>query len=142
MVIELQALQGDVGREVGRFASRELERRLSPEFRNRLDDVIVFAPLTRDEVRRITRMQLDHIIETATARGKSIEITEEAVDALVSEGFSMAYGARYLKRVIDDRVKIPLSQMWGAADAFRVTARDNAVVVEALPSILAEPLSC
>jgi ATP-dependent Clp protease ATP-binding subunit ClpC len=129
--------------EVRGHVMRELERRLSPEFRNRLDDVIVFAPLTRDEVRRITRMQLDAVIETATTRGKSIEITEEAVDALGSEGFSMAYGARYLKRVIDDRVKIPLSQMWGSADAFRVTARDNAVVVEATtPSILAEPLSC
>jgi ATP-dependent Clp protease ATP-binding subunit ClpC len=129
--------------EVRGHVMRELERRLSPEFRNRLDDVIVFAPLTRDEVRRITRMQLDAVIETATTRGKSIEITEEAVDALGSEGFSMAYGARYLKRVIDDRVKIPLSQMWGSADAFRVTARDNAVVVEATTrSILAEPLSC
>jgi hypothetical protein len=45
-----------------------------------------------------------------------------------------------LKRVIDDRVKIPLSQIWATGEAFRVTARDNAIVVEA--TILAEPLSC
>ena len=122
---------------------RELERRLSPEFRNRLDDVIVFAPLTRDEVRRIARLQLDQLIETATTRGKSVEIGEEAVDVLVRDGYSMAYGARYLKRVIDDRVKIPLSQIWASGEAFRVTARDNAIVVEAVsPAILGEPVSC
>ena len=52
------------------------------------------------------------------------------------DGFSMAYGARYLKRVIDDRVKIPLSQIWATADAFRVTARDSQIVVEAAsPSV-------
>jgi ATP-dependent Clp protease ATP-binding subunit ClpA len=132
----------DVGLDdVRGLVMRELERRLSPEFRNRLDEVIVFAPLTKDEVRRIARLQLDRVIETATTRGKSIEITEEAVDVLVREGFSMAYGARYLKRVIDDRVKIPLSQIWGSAGAFRVTARDNAIVVEA-SGVLAEPLGC
>ena len=128
--------------EVRGHVMRELERRLSPEFRNRLDDVIVFAPLTRDEVRRIARLQLDHVIETATTRGKSLEISEEAVDLLVTEGFSMAYGARFLKRVIDDRVKIPLSEIWATADVFRVTARDNAIVVEAVPTALGEALSC
>ena len=97
---------------------RELERRLSPEFRNRLDEVIVFAPLTRDEAAPIAGIQLDRVIATAIARGKEVEITPEALDEIVREGYSLAYGARFLKRVIDDRVKIPLSQMWGAANRF------------------------
>ena len=109
---------------------RELERRLSPEFRNRLDDVIVFAPLTRDEAARVARIQLDRVIATAITRGKEVVVTSEALDEIVRQGHSLAYGARFLKRVIDDRVKIPLSQMWGASNRFRVTASAGDIVVE------------
>ncbi len=109
---------------------RELERRLSPEFRNRLDDVIVFAPLTRDEAARVARIQLDRVIATAITRGKEVVVTPEALDEIVRQGHSLAYGARFLKRVIDDRVKIPLSQMWGASNRFRVTAREGDILVE------------
>jgi ATP-dependent Clp protease ATP-binding subunit ClpA len=109
---------------------REIERRLSPEFRNRIDDVIVFAPLTRSEVERIARMHLDRIIATANARGKHVEITSEALDAIVREGYSVAYGARFLKRVIDDRIKIPISQLWLSSDCFRVTVVEGEVTIE------------
>ena len=119
---------------------RELERRLSPEFRNRIDDVIVFAPLTKDEVGRITRIHLDRIVATTTARGKHLEMTPEAIDAIVREGYSLAYGARFLKRVIDDRVKIPLSQIWSSAESFRVTVVGDRVVVE--PSAVEQAVSC
>jgi len=111
---------------------RELDRRLSPEFRNRLDEVIVFAPLTRDEASRIAQIHLDRVVAIATARGKEVIITREAIDELVREGHSLAYGARFLKRVIDDRVKIPLSQMWAGANRFRVVLANGEVVVEAL----------
>jgi ATP-dependent Clp protease ATP-binding subunit ClpA len=110
---------------------RELERRLSPEFRNRLDDVIVFEPLTREEVARIARMQLDRVIATAIARGKEVIVTSEALEELVRQGHSLAYGARFLKRVIDDRIKIPLSQLWSQADRFVVTAAKGEIVVQA-----------
>jgi ATP-dependent Clp protease ATP-binding subunit ClpA len=109
---------------------RELERRFSPEFRNRLDEVIVFAPLTREEVARIAGMHLSRLVTTATAKGKTLEITQEAIDEIVREGHSLAYGARFLKRVIDDRVKIPLSQMWASGDRFRVAMVDGQVNVE------------
>ena len=120
---------------------RELERRLSPEFRNRLDDVIVFAPLARHEVLTIAQLQLDRLVETARGLGKTIEITPEAVEAIVREGFSLAYGARYLKRVIDDKVKIPLSQQWSSGQAFRVDAIDGTVSVEAT-AVPAEAAVC
>jgi ATP-dependent Clp protease ATP-binding subunit ClpA len=111
---------------------RELERRLSPEFRNRLDEVIVFAPLTRDEAARVARIQLDRVIATAVARGKEVAVAPDALDEIVRQGHSLAYGARFLKRVIDDRVKIPLSQMWAGANRFRVGIANGEVVVEAL----------
>ena len=116
---------------------REVERRLTPEFRNRIDDVIVFTPLTKDEVARIARMHLDRIVATAHARGKQVVVTPEAVDAIVREGYSMTFGARFLKRVIDDRIKIPLSLAWGDADAFRVTAVDGQVNLETLTATVA-----
>jgi ATP-dependent Clp protease ATP-binding subunit ClpC len=116
---------------------REVERRLSPEFRNRIDDVIVFAPLTKDEVGRIARLHLDRIVATSNARGKQVEITPSAIDAIVQEGYSMTYGARFLKRVIDDRVKIPLSLAWGSGDSFRVTVVDGVITVESAAEVVA-----
>ncbi|HXG87108.1 MAG TPA: ATP-dependent Clp protease ATP-binding subunit [Vicinamibacterales bacterium] len=110
---------------------RELERRLSPEFRNRLDDVIVFAPLTRDEVTRIATMHLDRLAATALASGKHLDVTSDALDAIARQGHSLAFGARFLKRVIDDLVKIPLSQQWSLADRFQVAVVDGAVVLAA-----------
>ena len=121
---------------------RELERRLSPEFRNRIDDVIVFAPLTREEVGRIARIHLDRIVATSAARGKTVAITAAAIEAIVQEGYSVAYGARFLKRVIDERVKIPLSQVWTQAERFVVQVVDGRVVVEPQASPMAEVLAC
>ena len=116
---------------------REVERRLSPEFRNRIDDVIVFTPLTKDEVARIARIHLDRLVATSSARGKEVAITPEAIDAIVQEGYSMTYGARFLKRVIDERVKIPLSLAWSSADQFRVTVVDGQISVEPAAQVVA-----
>ena len=121
---------------------RELERRFSPEFRNRIDDVIVFAPLTKDEVARIAGIHLDRIVATSAARGKTVEMAPDAVDAIVRDGYSMGYGARFLKRVIDDTVKIPLSQLWSSADSFRVTVVAERVVVEPQSSAIEQVALC
>jgi ATP-dependent Clp protease ATP-binding subunit ClpA len=122
---------------------RELQRRLSPEFRNRLDDVIVFSPLTRDEVEQVARIQLDRVTAAAAARGKTLEVTPEALAAIVQEGHSLAYGARFLKRVIDDRVKIPMSQQWNSADHFRVVVANGEICVQSADSgRLAQAVAC
>jgi ATP-dependent Clp protease ATP-binding subunit ClpC len=121
---------------------RELERRLSPEFRNRIDDVIVFSPLTRPEVARIAQLHLDRIAATAASRGKEVQVTAESVDVIVREGYSMAFGARFLKRKIDDLVKIPLSQSWSSADRFRVGVVDDRVVVEPIGLDAREVVAC
>jgi ATP-dependent Clp protease ATP-binding subunit ClpA len=117
---------------------RELERRLSPEFRNRLDEVIVFSPLTAEEVSRIARIQLDKLAATVMARGKRLDVTPAAMDGLVREGHSLAFGARFLKRVIDDRVKIPLSEIWNTAERFSVDMVDGAITVTAATAEAAE----
>src|SRR5262249_20447277 len=91
---------------------RELERRFSPEFRNRIDEVIIFSPLSKDEVRQIALQQIDKIGRTLARTGRSLVVTPDALEALVTQGYSLAYGARFLKRVIETKVKLPISQRW------------------------------
>jgi ATP-dependent Clp protease ATP-binding subunit ClpA len=109
---------------------RELERRFAPEFRNRIDEVVLFAPLSRDEVREIARHYLGAVERALSAAGKRLRIDDEALALLVSQGYSLAYGARFLKRVIDERVKLPISMHWHESNDFHVRARDGQVIVE------------
>ncbi len=118
----LDQVQGEI--------NRELERRFSPEFRNRIDQVVLFQPLTKDEVREITLKYIDEVASTLKRWNKTLTIEPEALEKLVTEGYSLAYGARFLKRVIDDRIKLPLSQQWKDANAFKATVRDGQVVLE------------
>jgi ATP-dependent Clp protease ATP-binding subunit ClpA len=118
--------------------NRELERRFPPEFRNRIDQVVVFEPLTKDEVREITLKYLDEVSASLKRWSKQIHVEPEAVEKLVTDGYSPAYGARFLKRVIDDQIKLPLSQHWKDSNHFRASLKDGQVVVEAaVPRLVA-----
>ena len=109
---------------------RELERRFPPEFRNRIDEVVLFAPLTKPEVRRIAQMYLEEVASRLQARGKSLQVDDDALDLIVEKGHSLAYGARFLKRVIDEHVKLPISEHWGVDQQFRVRAAGDRIVVD------------
>jgi len=108
---------------------KEVENHFSPEFLNRIDDIIVFSPLTREEVREISRRYLERIGQSLTAQGKTFAVTEEALDLLVEIGFSLKYGARFLKRRIDERVKIPITQHWKEGQDFYVEALGGELTV-------------
>jgi ATP-dependent Clp protease ATP-binding subunit ClpA len=112
--------------------NKELERRFPPEFRNRIDQVVLFAPLTHDEVRAIALNYIEQVSATLKRSNKTMTIEPDALEKLVTDGYSLAYGARFLKRVIDDRIKLPLSQQWKEANNFRVTLRDDQIAVEAV----------
>jgi ATP-dependent Clp protease ATP-binding subunit ClpA len=112
--------------------NKELERRFPPEFRNRIDQVVLFAPLTHDEVRAIALKYIEQVSETLKRSNKTVTIEPDALEKLVTDGYSLAYGARFLKRVIDDRIKLPLSQQWKEANSFRVVLRDDQIAVEAV----------
>jgi ATP-dependent Clp protease ATP-binding subunit ClpA len=116
---------------------RELERRFPPEFRNRIDEVVLFGPLARDEVRQIARQYLRAIEQTLSAAEKTLCIDEDALELLVSQGYNLAYGARFLKRVIDERVKVPISAKWSENAYFHVRVKDGEVVVDAASVALA-----
>jgi ATP-dependent Clp protease ATP-binding subunit ClpA len=119
---------------------RELERRFPPEFRNRIDEVVLFAPLTHDDVRWIAEHEIENLARTLERSGRRLDVEPHAVEQIVEDGYSLAFGARFLKRVIDDRIKLPLSQQWKETNAFRVSVRDEQVVVEAVgPRLLIAP---
>ena len=111
---------------------RELERRFSPEFRNRIDEVVLFAPLTRDDVRQIARGYLTQLEHTMARAGKTMAIDDEAIELLASEGHSVAFGARFLKRVIDERIKLPITLHWNEGPQFHVSVAGQQIVVDAV----------
>ena len=109
---------------------RELERRFPPEFRNRIDEVVLFAPLTHDQVREIAKHYLREVKLALAKGGKTIQLDPDALELIVSQGYSLAYGARFLKRVIDERIKLPIGTRWREGSHFHVRVIDGQVVVE------------
>jgi ATP-dependent Clp protease ATP-binding subunit ClpC len=117
-----EQIQGEIMRELG--------RRFPPEFRNRIDEVVLFAPLARDDVREIARQYLGTVEQTLSAAGKTLRIDDDALELLVSQGYSLAYGARFLKRAIDERVKLPISAKWRESSHFHVRVQNGEVIVD------------
>lgn len=108
---------------------KEAERLFSTEFLNRIDDIIVFSPLSREEVKEIARMHLKRLRTRMKAESKELEVNEDALNFLVEHGYSMKYGARFLKRVIDDMVKIPITLNWNDGNYFRVCIEEGHIAI-------------
>src|SRR5262249_15528049 len=108
---------------------RELERRFSPEFRNRIDEVVVFRPLSVDEVRQIALQQIAKVARSLQKAGRTLSVLPDALEQLVKEGYSLEYGARFLKRVIESRIKLPISQRWTEGEHYTVMLRDGQIEV-------------
>ncbi|HZS05177.1 MAG TPA: ATP-dependent Clp protease ATP-binding subunit [Blastocatellia bacterium] len=106
--------------EIKRAVMQAAETRFSPEFRNRIDEIVVFSPLTEDEVKQIAQLYLGSLQRSMERQGKRVVITEAALNKLVEQGFSPAYGARFLKRTIDEQVKLPITNLWKAFTSFTV----------------------
>ncbi|MCP1373968.1 ATP-dependent chaperone ClpB [Dyella lutea] len=81
-----------------------------PEFINRLDDIVVFHPLTKPQIRQIARIQLRSLEKRLAERQLGLTISEKALDLLGNVGFDPVYGARPLKRAIQQQVENPLSR--------------------------------
>jgi len=115
---------------------RELERRFPPEFRNRIDEVVLFAPLTHDEVREIAKHYLTQVKVTLAGVGKTLQVDDDALELIVTQGYNIGFGARFLKRAIDERIKLPISAHWKDGSHFQVKVKDGQVVVEPAPARL------
>ena len=88
----------------------ELKRTFNPEFINRLDEIVVFHPLGEDHIKSIARIQLKSLMGRLESQGFEVEVSEELLTKLVHAGFDPVYGARPLKRAIQQKVENPLAQ--------------------------------
>ncbi len=86
-----------------------LKRAFRPELLNRLDEVIVFHPLTQEQLHDVVGLLVREVQERLAERGVSLELGPAAVDQLVKEGFDPVYGARPLRRAIQRGLENPLS---------------------------------
>jgi ATP-dependent Clp protease ATP-binding subunit ClpC len=88
----------------------EVKKAFNPEFLNRLDDIIVFHPLTREESRKILDLMLARVSKKISSQGLSVNLTDEAKNFLVEKGFDPHYGARPLQRSIQRLLEDPLAE--------------------------------
>ncbi len=96
-------------KQVQALVLSEAKKLFKPEFLNRLDDLMVFHNLTRENVRAIADLMINHLNKRLTDQELSIEVSTEAKDKLAKDGFSETYGARPLKRLIEDQIENPIS---------------------------------
>ena len=99
---------GDIG-EIDSAVMQALQGRFAPELLNRIDEKIVFHPLTRDEIRKIVTIQVDMLRARLSDQSWSLTVDDAALDAIADEGYDPVYGARPLKRVIQQRLANPIA---------------------------------
>ncbi|HEU5321598.1 MAG TPA: AAA family ATPase, partial [Methylomirabilota bacterium] len=112
---------------------QELRATLRPEFLNRIDEVVIFTSLGREELGRIVDIQLAHLRRRLEARSLRLEVTDAAEALLAREGYDPTFGARPLKRTIQRLVQDPLAlkvleREFAEGDTVVVDAEDDRVV--------------
>jgi ATP-dependent Clp protease ATP-binding subunit ClpB len=121
--------------ELSARAREELKTHFRPEFLNRIDDVIVFTTLTREDIREIVGIQFRRLNEVLHSRQIHVEPTEAALDLLAERGYDPVYGARPLKRVMQSDVQNGLADRIlrgevGPGQRIRVDVRDGELAFE------------
>ncbi len=113
----------------------ELKRQFRPEFLNRVDDIIVFHPLVIGEIRQIATLMVDDVGKRLFANGITLEVTDEVKDWLSEKGYDKTYGARPLRRTIQERIEDKLAEAMldgvvKEGDTARFVMKDNEPVLE------------
>ena len=108
-----------------------------PEFINRIDEVVVFHPLDQAEIRKIANIQLNNLRKRLAARELGLQISEAALDLIAQAGFDPVYGARPLKRAVQQQVENPLAQQilggkFMPGDTIDVDVKDGELTFSAL----------
>ena len=96
-----------------------LKKSIRPEFLNRVDEIIMFTPLMRDEIKQIVSLQIEQLKTLLAKNNVNIEVTEEALELLSKNGFDPQYGARPLKRLVQKEIVNELSKRLLAGDVSR-----------------------
>jgi len=115
--------------------TRELKKTFRPEFLNRVDEFIVFRSLNRDDVRAIVNLFIKRVRERVEAKGLRLEVSEDTVQKIVSEGYDPANGARPVRRLVQRYIEDPLSEKlllcrYTEGETFSVKFVEGDIVVE------------
>ncbi len=110
-----------------------LKQHFSPEFLNRIDDIIIFHHLTRKELAEIVKIQMEAVRKRLAGKDIGMDFTEKAADYLAKEGYDPAFGARPLKRVIQEQILDELALQIiegkiGEGDTVRISAAENRII--------------
>jgi ATP-dependent Clp protease ATP-binding subunit ClpC len=125
--------------------SEELKRSFRPEFLNRIDEVIVFSELTKEEVTQIVDLLIKRVQTQLETQGLGLELTNDAKLFLADKGYDPALGARPLRRAIQRHIEDPLSEkiLWKefhAGETIMVDALDDEIVFRAIEGIEPPPV--
>lgn len=115
--------------------NEELKKAFRPEFLNRIDDIIVFAHLSKEEIREIVDLMMKDLFKRLSERELSMEVTDEVKDFLAKDGYSEAYGARPLRRLIQRKIEDELAEeiltnAYEAGDVIVLKLKDEKIVFE------------
>ena len=115
--------------------TEEMKKAFRPEFLNRIDETIVFSHLNKEEIRQIVDLMLKDLFKRLAERELSIEVTDEVKDHLAEAGYSEAYGARPLRRLIQRKIEDMLAEeilsgKYSAGDTIRLTLVDGKITCE------------
>ena len=110
-------------------------RHFRPEFINRIDAVVVFHPLSRAQIHAIAQLQLRYLRERLQHRDMDLELSPTALELLAEAGFDPVFGARPLRRAIQQRVETPLARdivagTFSAGDSILVDARGDEIIFQ------------
>jgi ATP-dependent chaperone ClpB len=108
-VIQEIAKEGGTEEEMRDALMETLQTHFLPEFLNRVDEIMIFHPLQKGQIRKIVELQVARLRKQLTDRRIELDVTETALDEIASEGYDPTYGARPLKRVIQQRIQNPLA---------------------------------
>ncbi|KAM7480087.1 hypothetical protein LguiA_028300 [Lonicera macranthoides] len=90
---------------------QEVRKHFKPELLNRLDEIVVFDPLSHDQLRKVARLQLKDVANRLAERGIALGVTEAALDVILAESYDPVYGARPIRRWLEKKVVTELSKM-------------------------------
>jgi ATP-dependent Clp protease ATP-binding subunit ClpB len=127
----IQQMQGNDYQVIKLAVLGEVKTHFRPEFINRIDEIVVFHALDEKHIASIARVQLKYLEKRVQSMDMAIEFSDAAVSELAKAGFDPVYGARPLKRAIQQQVENPLSKAilegkFGPKDTIRVDAKNGA----------------
>jgi len=121
--------------EIEAHVKESLKQYFKPEFLNRIDEIIVFHMLTKEDLQKIVDIQLNYLAERLRGRRINVEFTEAARKLISEEGYDPIFGARPLKRTIQQRLENPLAAellggKFGEDDTIKIDADTHRFIFE------------